>query len=130
MHTQIAYVYYSFMFARQISWYPVGFYGVERTKKYIDSFPNSKYCKNISKIKYYGHEMAIDIWLKLSPWHVELIKIPLLLLIFSQSGYLFQVDINSQNVTNSAEPDKPTDLDLHCFQRQGISWLRRTSVNI
>ena len=25
---------------------------------------------------------------------------------------------------------KPTDLDLHCFQRQGISGFSRTSVNV
>ena len=33
---------------------------------------------------------------------------------------------------NSADPDhmaqKPTDLDLHCLQRQGISWFSRTMV--
>ena len=38
-------------------------------------------------------------------------------------------------MTNSADPDqlaslkKPTDLDLHCLQRQGISELSRTRVN-
>ena len=33
-------------------------------------------------------------------------------------------------MTNSADPDqKPTDLDLHCLQMQGISVLR-TRVNI
>ena len=35
----------------------------------------------------------------------------------------------------NADPDqlaskKPTDLDLHCLQKQGISWFNRTSVNI
>ena len=51
------------------------------------------------------------------------------LLIFSQSDYLFQVVANRYKftylMTNSADPDqlasllkKPTDLDLHCLQRQ------------
>ena len=30
---------------------------------------------------------------------------------------------------NSADPDQPTDLDLHCLQRQGISEFSRTRVN-
>ena len=34
-------------------------------------------------------------------------------------------------MTNSADPDqKPTDLDLHCLQRQGISRFSRTRVKI
>ena len=36
-------------------------------------------------------------------------------------------------MTNSADPDqlkKPTDLDLHCLQRQGISGFSRTRVNL
>ena len=34
-------------------------------------------------------------------------------------------------MTNSADPDqKPTDLDLHSSQRQGISGFSRTRVNI
>ena len=35
-------------------------------------------------------------------------------------------------MTNSADPDqqKPTDLDLHCLQRQSISGFRRTRVNL
>ena len=37
-------------------------------------------------------------------------------------------------MANSADPDqlasqKPTDLDLHCLQRQGISRFSRTRVN-
>ena len=33
-------------------------------------------------------------------------------------------------MTNNADPDqKPTDLDLHCLQRQGISRFSRTRVN-
>ena len=33
-------------------------------------------------------------------------------------------------IANSADPDQPTDLDLHCLQRQGISGFSRTWVNI
>ena len=37
-------------------------------------------------------------------------------------------------MTNSADPDhlvqKPTDLDLHCLQRQGMSRFSRTRVNL
>ena len=34
-------------------------------------------------------------------------------------------------MANSADPDqKPTDLDLHCLQRQGISGTSRARVNI
>ena len=29
---------------------------------------------------------------------------------------------------NSADPEKPTDLDLHCLQRQGITGLSSTRV--
>ena len=57
--------------------------------------------------------------------------------IFSQSGYLIQVvDINSHtDFANSADPDqlaseKPTDLDLHCLQKQCISGFSRTRVKI
>ena len=32
-------------------------------------------------------------------------------------------------MANSADPDQPTDLDLHCLQRQGISGFSRTRVN-
>ena len=34
-------------------------------------------------------------------------------------------------MANSVDPDqkKPTDLDLHCLQRQGISGFSRTRVN-
>ena len=32
-------------------------------------------------------------------------------------------------MANSADPDQtPTDLDLYCLQRQGISWFSRTRV--
>ena len=34
-------------------------------------------------------------------------------------------------MTNSADPvQKPTDLDLHCLQRQGISGSSRTRVKL
>ena len=31
-------------------------------------------------------------------------------------------------MTNSADPDQSTDLDLHCLQRQDISGFSRTMV--
>ena len=31
-------------------------------------------------------------------------------------------------MTNSADPEKPTDLDLHCLQRQCISGFSRTRL--
>ena len=33
-------------------------------------------------------------------------------------------------MANSADPDKPTDLDLHCLRRQGISGFSRTRFKI
>ena len=57
-------------------------------------------------------------------------------LIFSQSDYLIPiVDIKfSYLMANSADPDqlafqKPTDLDLHCLQRQDISGFSRTRAD-
>ena len=57
--------------------------------------------------------------------------------VFSQSDYLIQaVDINSHTewqtvqIQKSWLLQKPTDLDLHCLQRQGISALSRTRVKI
>ena len=47
--------------------------------------------------------------------------------IFSQSGSLFQVDTNLHSYGQTVQ--KPTDLDLHCLQLQGISWFSRTRVN-
>ena len=59
------------------------------------------------------------------------------LLIFSQSDYLIQIiDINSHTERQTVQIQiswllqKPTDLDLQCLQRQGISGLSRTRVNI
>ena len=37
--------------------------------------------------------------------------------------------INSVDPDQLASLQKPTDLDLHCFQRQGTSWFSRTQVN-
>ena len=55
--------------------------------------------------------------------------------IFSQSDYLIQVvDINSNAEWQTVQIQiswllqKPTDLDLHCLQRQGISGFSRTRV--
>ena len=49
-------------------------------------------------------------------------------LFFSQSDYLIQIaDINSRTEWQTVQ--KPTDLDLHCLQRQGISGFSRTRVN-
>ena len=57
------------------------------------------------------------------------------LLIFSQSDYLIQdVDINSRNEWQTVQIQiswllkKPTDLDLHCFIRQGRSCLAREGL--
>ena len=57
--------------------------------------------------------------------------------IFSQSDYLIQVvDINSHTEWQTVQIQiswllqKPTDLDLHCLQRQSISGLSRTRVNM
>ena len=62
--------------------------------------------------------------------------IPRLLLIFSQWDYLIQV-VNKKSHTQwqtvqiqiSWLLKKPTDLDLHCLQRQSISGFSRTRVN-
>ena len=67
---------------------------------------------------------------------------PCPLLIFSQSDYLIQVvDINFNTEWQTVQIQiswllknwlllKPTDLDLHCLQRQGISEFSRTRGNI
>ena len=84
-----------------------------------------------------------NIWILLLSWtmvinpcHAELIKLPCPLLIFSQSDYLIQiVDINSHTEWQTVQIQiswllqKPTDLDLHCLQRQGMSGISRTRVN-
>ena len=60
---------------------------------------------------------------------------PCLLLIFSPSDFLIQViDRNSHSLWQIVQIQiswllkKPTDLDLHCLQRQGISGFSRTRV--
>ena len=62
-------------------------------------------------------------------------NMPRPLLIYSQSDFFIQVvDINSQTewwtvlIQIRWLLQKPTDLDLHCLQRQGISRFRRTRV--
>ena len=57
------------------------------------------------------------------------------LLIFSQSDYLIQVvDTNSNTEWQTVQIQiswllqKPTDLDLHCLQRQDISGFSRTRI--
>ena len=57
------------------------------------------------------------------------------MLIFSQSDYLIQVvETNSQTERQTVKIQiswllkKPTDLDLHCLQRQGKSGFSRTKV--
>ena len=57
--------------------------------------------------------------------------------ISSQSDYLMQVvDINSLTEWQTVQIQiswllkKPTDLDLHCLQRQGMSECSRTRINI
>ena len=61
---------------------------------------------------------------------------PCPLLIFSQSDYLIQIiDTNSHTEWQTVQIQiswllqKPTDLDLHCLQRQGLSGFSRTRVN-
>ena len=62
---------------------------------------------------------------------------PRLFLIFSQSDCLIQIAaINSYTLWQTVQIQiswllqKPTDLDLHCLQRQGISGFSRTRVNL
>ena len=74
------------------------------------------------------------IWL-LNPCPAEYIKKPHTLRIFSLSDYLIKVvDVNSHTKWQTVQIQiswllqKPTDLDLHCLQRQGISGFSRTKV--
>ena len=69
---------------------------------------------------------------------------PIPLVIFSQSDYLIKavdnlikvVDKNSVSERQTMQIQiswllkKPTDLDLHCLQKQGISGFSRTRVKI
>ena len=62
-------------------------------------------------------------------------KMPCPLLIFSQSDYLIQVvdtntntELKTMQIQISWLLQNPTDLDLHCLQRQYISGFSRTRV--
>ena len=62
---------------------------------------------------------------------------PHLLPIFSESDYLIQVvNINSHTEWQTVQIQiswllqKPTDLDLHCLQRQDISGFSKTRVKV
>ena len=73
---------------------------------------------------------------RINPCPAEWIKKPHPFLIFSQSDYLMKVvDIDSQTEWQTVQIQiswllqKPTDLDLHCLQRQVISGFSRTKVN-
>ena len=73
----------------------------------------------------------------INPCPAELIKMPRPLLIFSQSDNLIQIVAIKSHTYWQTVPiqiswllKKPTDLDLHCLQRQGISGFSRTRVNI
>ena len=73
---------------------------------------------------------------QLNPCHAELIKMPHPLLIFSQSDcFIPGMDINSHTLWQTVQVkiswllQKPTDLVLHCLQRQSISRFSRTWVN-
>ena len=64
-------------------------------------------------------------------------KMPHPLLIFNQSDYLIWIVVikshiwwQTVQIQISWLLKKPTDLDLHCLQRQGISGFSRTRVNI
>ena len=64
----------------------------------------------------------------INPCHAEEIKKPCPFLTVNQSDYLIHiVDINSHTEWQTVQMQiswllqKPTDLDLHCLQRQGIS---------
>ena len=62
---------------------------------------------------------------------------PCPLLAFSKSDYLIQVvDTNTNTEWQTVQIQiswllqKPTDLDLHCLQKQGISGFSRTGVKV
>ena len=72
-----------------------------------------------------------------NPCHAEYIKLACPLLFFSQSDYLIQiVDINSNTEWQTVQIQiswllkKPTSLDLHCLQKQGIGGFSMTRVKI
>ena len=93
----------------------------------------------IDTVAYPWHTLSWFGWSILNPCHAEKIKMPHPLQIFSLSDYLIQfVDINSHKEWQTVQiqiswllrSQKPTDLDLHCLQRKGISSFSRTRVNI
>ena len=74
--------------------------------------------------------------LNVNPCPAEKIKMPHPLLIYSQSNYLIQVVHAISNTERQTVQiqiswllQKPTDLDLHCLQRQDISGISRTRIN-
>ena len=78
------------------------------------------------------HLCSLCYFLNLNPCHAKEIKMPHPLLNVSQSDYLIKViDINSHTKWKTVQIQiswllqKPTDLDLHCLQRQGISGFSR-----
>ena len=78
-------------------------------------------------------KFAITCVFGINPCHAEYIKMPCPLPIFSQSDFLIQVvDINSHTWRQTVQIQirwllqKPTDLDLHCLQRQDIPGFSRT----
>ena len=62
------------------------------------------------------------------------------LLIFSQSYYMYLIQVADTNLASKGQTvqiqiswlllQKPADLDLHCLKRQGISGFSRTKVNL
>ena len=71
-----------------------------------------------------------------NPCLAEYIKMPRPFLTFSQSDYLIRiVAISSHTLWQTVQIQiswllqKPTDLDLHCLQKQGISGFSMTRVN-
>ena len=68
--------------------------------------------------------------------YLTLVLLNKLILIFSKSDYLIwivAIDSNTYRQTVQIQISwllkKPTDLDLHCLQRQGIDRFSRTRVN-
>ena len=94
------------------------------TGSHRSCLPEQKMAENLPRVS-----------IHLNPCHAEQIHMPRPLLTFSQSDYLIQiVDINSHTKWQTVQIQiswllqKPTDLDLHCLQRKGISGFSRTRV--
>ena len=102
----------------------------------------SKRIINVNKFHHYRlistaiqYCICVSNYAEFNPCHAEYIKMAHPLLIFSQSDYLIQiVDINSNTEWQTVQIQigwllqKPTDLDLHCLQKQGISAFSMTRV--